>query len=167
MKPEIQQILSYLQQKFISANRIVILGIGSELCHDDGAGGYFIKTLQKQHLGSKFLLINGASAPENFTGEIKQFQPDLLIVVDAAFLDLPPGSLQLISAKNIASLSFSTHMLPLPVILSYIETETGCESLIIGIQPANIEQGFGISTAVQHGIQLLADIFSQAALHTK
>ena len=93
--------------------------------------------------GERLLLVKGGPAPENFTGVIKAFGPDLLLVVDAAYLELPAGSIQILPEERAAGLSFSTHMLPLPMMLAYLKLECACETCLVGIQPATTEQGSG------------------------
>ena len=162
------ELLSYFQFAFADKKRICFLGVGSELCHDDEAGLYLIEQLSS-HLGlpvgesgERILLVSGGPAPENFSGVIRDFQPDLLVVVDAAFLELPAGSIQLLPEESAAGLSFSTHMLPLPMLLSYLKLACGCQTCLVGIQPATTEQGLGMSPRVKEGTGMLAGLFLKA-----
>ena len=142
----------------VAGKRVAIMGAGSELCCDDVAGLFLIDLLSERINDDRFLLIKGASAPENFTGQIKIFRPDTLLLVDAAYLNLEPGDFKFVDAEKIAGLPFTTHMLPLPFLISYLEAETGCSTLVIGIQPVTTEQGFGLSGAVKRGTEKLADL---------
>ena len=165
-------LLHYFQEAFSASPRVCILGVGTELCRDDAAGLLLIDRLSAQMnlpvgvASERLLLISGGPAPENFTGVIRAFQPNLLVVVDAAFLELPAGSIQLLPEERAAGLSFSTHMLPLPMMLSYLKLECGCSVCLVGIQPATTEQGIGISQRVVDGVELLKDILQQALNHT-
>ncbi|HWQ58918.1 MAG TPA: hydrogenase 3 maturation endopeptidase HyCI [Clostridia bacterium] len=143
--------------------RVAVLGVGSELCRDDAAGLYAVERMRREPGLEKLLLLSGESAPENFTGVIKGFSPDALIVVDAAYMDLPAGSFQLLPYEKAAGLSFSTHMLPLPMLMDYIRAECGCRLYVIGIQPENTGQGLGISPRVREGARKLARMFGKAA----
>jgi len=51
--------------------------------------------------------------------------------------------------------TFATHMLPLPVTLSYLEQSCGCETAYLGIEPVSTEQGIGLSPAVKAGVKQL------------
>ena len=81
----------------------------------------------------------GHTAPENLTGAIKRFKPGLVLLIDAIDMGLAAGELQLISPEELAGFSFSTHMLPLPVLMDYLQHELGCETLLIGVQAATLE----------------------------
>ena len=162
------ELLSYFSAAFKTHQRVCFLGVGSELCHDDEAGLYLIEQLSDRlsipvgASGERMLLVSGGPAPENFSGLIRDFSPDLLVVIDAAFLELPAGSIQLLPEERAAGLSFSTHMLPLPMLLSYLKLACGCQTCLVGIQPATTEQGIGMSARVREGAELLADLLVQA-----
>lgn len=139
--------------------RIVLLGIGSTLRSDDAAGMYFIELLCKLVNSENVLLIAGSTAPENFTGIIKDFAPDRLFIVDAAHMGILPGEFKVIPAADISGLSFSTHMLPLTTMLKYLESEIRCDVTFIGIQPRFTGEGFSMSNEVKCGTRRLVEAF--------
>ena len=162
------EVERYLTEAFARNKRVAVIGVGSELCRDDEAGLDLVDGLAKHagltvgEAGERLALVKGGPAPENFTGVIKAFEPDLLLVVDAAYLELPAGSIQILPEERAAGLSFSTHMLPLPMMLAYLKLECACETCLVGIQPATTEQGLGMTKRVQEGAELLAGILAQA-----
>ena len=162
------ELTQFLTETFAGKKRICILGVGTDLCHDDAAGLMVVDALCAQtgipvgEAGARLLLVNGGPAPENFSGLIRSFSPELIVVVDAAFLELPAGSIQILPEERAAGLSFSTHMLPLPMLLSYLKLTCGCQTCLIGIQPATTEQGIGVSERVVEGVKLLTDVLLQA-----
>ena len=120
--------------------RVAILGIGSILCGDDAAGMLLIEQLEADlPPRENVLLMGGSTAPECFTGLIRKHHVDLLLLVDAAFLGKEVGEIALIDRREIDSAGFSTHMLPLSVMLDYLEAEIGCQIVLIGIQPGDTE----------------------------
>jgi len=158
-----------LINKFLNhATRIAFLGIGSDLRGDDVAGMVFtakleeiIKKLPKTNMELAFFF--GGTAPENVTGEIKRFNPTHLIIIDAAELGKPAGTIEIVDINNITGVSFSTHMMPPSVLVQYLLQYITCDVLIVGIQPKTLEFGAGISIEVQNSIDLLlkqiTDIF--------
>ena len=98
-------------------------------------------------------IYTGNTAPENFSGEIKKFYPDHLIVIDAADLREEPGSIMIIDPEIIDGVSFSTHMLPLKVMLQYIQKEIGCRITILGIQVADVAYGNPVTEKINHSIK--------------
>jgi len=147
-----------LQEKLLKNQKTAILGVGSVLRSDDGVGMYLIEQLEKRIKHDQFILLGGSTAPENFTGVIKEFAPDILLVVDAAQLGLHVGEIRVIDSDEIEGMTFSTHMLPLSIMFKYLLMEIDCEIICIGIQPQNTDQGFGLCEEVQHAADYLSEI---------
>ena len=78
------EMRDYLKRLIRPGQKIAVLGVGSTLRSDDAAGMYFIELLESLVKKENVLLIAGSTAPENFTGVIKNFAPDILFIVDAA-----------------------------------------------------------------------------------
>lgn len=152
--------------------KVVVLGIGHELRGDDAAGVVVARELSviasgaaaKQSLSgteeiasaqtarlamTQPLIIDAGAAPEAFTGQLRRFRPDLVIMIDAAQLDQPPGTVRAIEWRDALGLSASTHTLPLSVIAEYLVNELGCDIIIIGIQPAANEFDTPLSSQVR------------------
>lgn len=146
----------YLSDKLRCSKNIAIMGVGSVLRSDDGVGMFVVELLSKKVIHDDILLLAGSTAPENFTGVIKEFNPDLLIVIDAAQMGLPVGEIKIIDPAEIEGMTFSTHMLPLNIMFQYLNLEISCEIVCIGIQPDNTDQGFEICQQVQDSAQVLA-----------
>ncbi|NLW57005.1 MAG: hydrogenase maturation peptidase HycI [Firmicutes bacterium] len=153
------EIRRYLRKSIKPEEKVALLGVGSTLRSDDAAGMYFIQLLAGLLQQERTLLLAGSSAPENFTGVIKEFAPDKLFIVDAAHMGLLPGEAKIVPADAIGGVSFATHMLPLPVMLKYLESESGCEVVFIGIQPQCTEQGFSMCEEVKRGTERLVEDF--------
>lgn len=153
---------SFINQTLSKGKRTAILGVGSILRSDDGAGMHFIEKLESCISCDDVLLMGGSSAPENFTGVIKDFAPDTLFIVDAANMGLLVGEIHVLDINEIKSISFSTHMLPMYVMLNYLKIEIDCEVICIGIQPKNTELGFSMCLEVVKASEHLADIFCKA-----
>ena len=156
------EIRDCLKNSIQPGEKYAVLGIGSILRSDDAAGMHFIELLGDLVKQDDVLIIAGSTAPENFTGVIKNFAPDKLFVVDAAHMGLMPGEAKVVSASDIGGVSFSTHMLPLPVMLKYLESEARCEVLFIGIQPKCTDQGFCMCDEVKKGTEQLVEDFCYA-----
>jgi len=147
-----------LQEKLLKNQKTAILGVGSVLRSDDGVGMYLIEQLEKRIKHDQLILLGGSTAPENFTGVIKEFAPDILLVVDAAQLGLPVGEIRVIDSDEIEGMTFSTHMLPLSIMFKYLQMEIDCEIICIGIQPQNTDQGFNLCEEVQEAAEYLTEI---------
>lgn len=129
-----------LEKALKGCKRLAVLGVGSELRGDDVAGMVAAEILLKAKRKNIAVFL-GATAPENFTGEIKRFKPTHLFIIDAADTSAKPGTIDLISPEVVGGVSFSTHMMPLKIMVDYMKQEIVCETWIIGIQPAVLKFG--------------------------
>jgi len=150
----------FLDDNINPEKKTAILGVGSVLRADDAAGMYFIEKLSAVVRDKNLLLMAGSTAPENFTGVIKNFFPEMLIIIDAAQMNIPIGEVRILEADEIGGMSFSTHMLPLPMMLSYLEHEVGCEVIFIGIQPESTEQCMTMCEKVKEETERLVQAFA-------
>jgi hydrogenase 3 maturation protease len=125
--------------------------VGSDLRGDDSAGLVLARRLlsdERFKNVSDFLVLEGGPAPENLTGKLRAFQPELVLFIDAAHMDASPGAIQWIPLDAIDGMSASSHSLPLSILAKYITTELGCEVAVLGIQPGQNEIEAEITPAV-------------------
>lgn len=138
--------------------RIAVLGAGSVLCGDDAAGMLLVELLQERIAEDSALLpLAGSTAPENFTGVLRDYQPGLILLVDAAFMGGTVGEIRFLNADNIKGINFSTHMLPLNVLADYLRQETRAEVAVIGIQPGATDFDTEACPAVKDACLRLAE----------
>ena len=152
-------------------DRVALLGIGNELNGDDAAGVMVIRRLQeylKQNgpIKREVLALEGATAPENFTGLLRRFQPELIIMIDAAYLDEKPGACAWLDWQTIDGYSASTHGLPPSVLVKYLSSELNCRMGLIGIQPEHMEFDLPVSKPVEVAVELVADLLSNWIIST-
>lgn len=138
-----------------SLRRACLVGIGSDLRGDDSAGLAVARTL----LGREgcqglpnLLILEGGLAPENQTGILRAFRPELVLFVDAAQMDEPPGAIRWIPLEGIDGMSASSHSLPLSMLAEYLTAELGCEVVVLGIQPGQNDIDAGLTPAVHAAV---------------
>jgi hydrogenase 3 maturation protease len=140
----------------------IVLGIGNRLGGDDAAGTCVVDMLNRRRhrakdpLLAEIMAIDTGTTPESYTSIIRRQRPDLLILIDAADMGLPAGSLRTIAPDKINTLSFSTHHIPIPTFVSYVKEFCG-KTLVIGVQPEQTEIDKGISKAVHKSVKKLAE----------
>ena len=134
-------------------DRISILGIGSELRGDDAVGLEIARQLKKKALKPTCQVIEAGLSPENFTSLLKQFQPDLVLLIDAAQMDEQPGTVCWLSPDEVASVSATTHSLPLNLLVQYLQIELHCHVALLGIQP--LQNDF--QAAITYQVRYAAD----------
>lgn len=135
--------------------RLCLVGVGSDLRGDDSAGLWVACGLMNDRRATRrpdLMVLEGGSAPENQTGAVRAFQPDLVLLVDAADLDEPPGMIRWIPLEEIDGVSASSHSLPLSMLAGYLAAELGCEVAVLGIQPGQNEFDSELSPTVRAAV---------------
>ncbi len=137
--------------------RVAILGVGNEMNGDDGAGVRVVRALSlRTPAPPGTLLIEAGAAPESYTGPLRRFGPDMVIEIDAAILGGEAGATAWLDWREADGLSASTHTLPPSVLAEFLQADLGCEVAIIGVQPARVEMGSGLSPVVAAAVTELA-----------
>ena len=75
------------------------------------------------------------TVPESITGPLRRYQPEHVLFLDAADMGARPGTIAVIEPEQIHASLVSTHVLPLSVVMDYVEQETGAGVTLLGIQP--------------------------------
>jgi hydrogenase maturation protease len=121
--------------------RVVVLGIGHTARGDDAAGNAAARLLLDgpAPLPAKALVVAAEEAPENFTGLIRAFGPDLTVILDAAQGGRTPGTIFLVEPAAIADDDLSTHKIPLIRLVRYIRETMAGRVLLLGIEPGTLE----------------------------
>ena len=147
-------LTSLLQNK--TNPRLVVIGIGNELNGDDAAGLLVIRALREKLADRPDLLfLEGHTAPENFSKPIREFAPDLLLIVDAADTGgrLEAGSIVLLEMDAVDGLSASTHTLPPTVFAKFIQHEVNCKVLMLGIQVIQVDFDRPVSPRILQAVE--------------
>jgi len=128
-------VLQQLETESEKPARSVVAGIGNTFRCDDAAGILAVRLLSQQEWDTDHLLIlEAGQAPENCTGELRAFAPDVVIFVDAAEMGEQPGTVRWIPEECIDGMSASTHSLSLSMLVHYLTLELSCKVMILGIQ---------------------------------
>ena len=154
-------IQSLLNQRTSNA-RIAIVGIGNALRSDDAAGILVARRLMESRLVRDLetvLVMDAGHAPENGTGQLRRFEPNVVLMIDAAEMGEQPGTIRLIELDEIDGMSASTHSLPLSMLANYLVLELNCQIAVLGIQPASIDVGEGIDPRVDRAVQQIVSEF--------
>lgn len=109
-----------------------------------------------------FQLVFGGTAPENFSGVIKHFAPTHLIIVDAADLGGSPGTFRVLNEARITGTVSGTHIIAMSVLTRYLKKETGCEIILLGIQPADLTFCGSMTPEVDRAAKELASCIAAA-----
>jgi hydrogenase 3 maturation protease len=137
--------------------KFAILAVGNEFNGDDAAGVLFSRVASTTlESFPQALILEAGLAPQNLTGLLRRFEPEKVIIVDAAEMDLQTGSAVILDPAEIDGLSISTHTFPLSMLANYLQSEIHCQVHFIGIQPKSNLPFSPLSPAVQQSVLRLA-----------
>jgi hydrogenase maturation protease len=130
---------------------IAVIGVGNLLLKDEGIGIHAIQALQSLDLPSHVELIDGGTSPDliAYTGAVKK-----IIIIDAAKAGGPPGAVYRFRPDDLSAAKYelaSSHEMGVMENLRLLAL-TGREppdTVIIGIEPAEIAPGLELSSVLQ------------------
>ncbi|MBX3065972.1 MAG: hydrogenase maturation protease [Anaerolineae bacterium] len=144
------------QTKSERATRLAIVGVGQVQAGDDAVGTVIARTLRTfLALPEHILVIDAGAAPENYTGSLRRFQPDVVLLIDAAQMDAPCGAIHWIDWRSTTGISASSHTLPLHVFANYVNSQICGEIALLGIQPDDATPRSSLSSVVKQAARRL------------
>jgi len=159
-KASLQLLLKQLTSESAQLPRIAILGVGNPFRSDDAAGVLIARSLSERECAldtDHLLVIEAGHAPENTTGELRRFAPNLVLIIDAAEMGETPGTVKWVPQESIDGMSASTHSLPLSMLARYLTLELNCTVTFLGIQPGSNEVGEQVSPEVLQAVHEVVD----------
>lgn len=140
-----------LAKRLRGVRRLAVVGIGDELLPSDRLGMLAAREVQGIRLPNVLVLLAGTT-PESFTAPARRFRPDHVLLLDAADMGARPGTVGIIAPDRVAGARFSTHALPLSVVMGYLEETVKAPVVLVGIQPDLGVQGPTPTPAEQAGL---------------
>ena len=136
----------------------LVLTVGNGMMGDDGAGALLAQMLREAPV-QDWEVLNGGAAPENILHRVRELAPERVLLVDAADMDLPPGSIYRIQEDRLDDpFLFTTHTLPLTFLIQSLR-EFVPQVELLGIQPEVVAFGFPMSPAIKQAVaQVYADL---------
>ena len=146
---------------------LLILGLGSTLCSDDGAG---IAALDR--LLNTFELPEGVVALDGGTLGLSLLpyleDADTAILIDAVQADAPPGSVVRLEGEAVTSAArerLSVHQVGVADLLDGARwlDRSPSRVVLVGVVPATTEVGFGCSPNIQDALRaVVAEVADEA-----
>ncbi len=140
------------------AGRVVLLGIGSQWRGDDQAGSMLARGLPRTQ---RFYPIDCGDVPEAYTGPVKEFQPDTIVIADAVDFGQEPGEIAILAAEAVTDRRLDTHRPSLRTMVDYLKAETGARVAILGIQPGNLGFGEEVTPGVHQSVTILQALIGE------
>jgi hydrogenase 3 maturation protease len=147
-----------LEKWLIGRKKVVIAGIGNPIRQDDFVGLKIVESLEGK-VTRNVCLIECETVPESYLLDIEQFEPTHVLLIDAAFLGLKPGTARLFDAQKIVDFpAITTHVLPLKVFCEYVKQSTGAKIALLLVEPKTMDFGEGLSVEVKAAAQKIVAV---------
>jgi hydrogenase 3 maturation protease len=130
----------------------LVLTVGNEMMGDDAAGPLLARMIKHAPLDD-WEVLDGGNVPENYVFKIREMEPEHVLIVDAADMDLQTGEIRLIDKDRVGSVFLmTTHSLPLTYLM---ESILGFVSKVelVGIQPEVVAFGYPVSPRVKQAVE--------------
>lgn len=149
---------------------ILVLGIGNILLRDEGIGVRVIEALGQQQLPAQVELVDGGTAGADLLDILSDRQ--IVIIVDAAVFDAPPGTLIKFSSNDLLSpqqTALSLHDLDIvqTLTMTHLLKCPPAKVIFLGIVPETIEPGLELSQTLQQKLTYyIQTIFQELSVLT-
>jgi len=178
---EKDKLVEQLKEFLCGARKIAIVGVGNEWRQDDAVGVAVVEQLYKRLSGSEALplslskkefklgrnylkIFKGADTPERLTGQLRKFKTTHVIFIDAAELAKSPGEIELVPLSEVKGDEISTHNIPLSILGKFLELDMGCRTVLLGIQPGNIQLSMkkNLTPELERAAEIAANIIQKS-----
>jgi hydrogenase 3 maturation protease len=138
--------------------RVYVLGLGNTDRADDGAGVLIAHALKKLFPSFSYSEHDGV---EGTVLDISEKKEDASVLfVDAADLNMPPGSVRLVRKDDIKQTEITTHRVAVALMATILES-TGKRSAVICIQPGRIEFRGSVTKPVRDAIRTVTSTLKE------
>jgi hydrogenase 3 maturation protease len=141
--------------------KVAVCGVGNSIRGDDAVGPAVIEALRAEISDGNVLLLDCESTPENVLGELQDFSPAKLILVDAVDMGKEPGSIAMVDIHSIKKQTMSTHKLPLNLFIDYLQNRMKFKLHFIGIQPKSTALNSEMSEECRKAVPLVKELVKQ------
>jgi hydrogenase 3 maturation protease len=150
-----------LEEWLKNSRKVVIAGIGNPIRSDDLVGVKIVQEL-KNKVSKEVELFECETVPESYIEPITKLNPTHVLLIDAAFLGLKPGTSKLVKPKQIINFSpITSHTLPLRVFCELIEKMTDAKIALLLIEPKNTDFGEKLSVEVKDAKELIVKLLTK------
>ena len=139
-----------------------LVGVGNPSRRDDGVGPWIAGAVRAAASGTRLSVVDAQDVPENFAPAIARTDCRNVVFVDAVAAEGPPGAVVFGPLADLGEVeSFSTHKLALSFCGKFLEA-AGKRVFLLGIVPADLEFGEGLTPEVERAAVSLRDLILRA-----
>jgi hydrogenase 3 maturation protease len=90
-----------------------------------------------------------------YLGKVVKESPDTILIVDAVQIGGEAGSIGILDPEELTTPFFTTHDLPLRLLLEQLRTITNARIYVLGVQPEQLSVGEGLSGSARRALRSL------------
>ncbi|MCD6189096.1 MAG: hydrogenase 3 maturation endopeptidase HyCI [Thermococcus sp.] len=150
-----------LEEFFKGAKKVVVCGIGNDVRGDDAFGVYVVGMLKERVSNPKVVFLNCGEMPESYAGKIIRENPSHVVFVDAVHFEGKPGEIVLADPEGTLGEAFSTHKMPLKLLVSYLKQNVNAKFILIGAQPKQTGLFVEMSKELRESAERLVSILER------
>ena len=132
----------------------MFVGLGNKARSDDAAGLLFLDELKKRTEFQQSSFINAGTNPENYLERILEYQPELVVFIDAAEVGKVPGDMDWIDREYLDTARISTHAFNISMVEDYLKFNQSLDVKYFGIRPETTTMGQPVSEAVKQSLEM-------------
>lgn len=150
-----------MEEFFKGAKKAVVCGIGNDVRGDDAFGVYVVEMLKERVSNPKVVFLNCGEMPESYAGKIIRENPTHVVFVDAVHFEGKPGEIVLANPEGTLGEAFSTHKMPLKLLVSYLKEHINAKFILIGAQPKQTGLFVEMSEELKESAEKLVSILER------
>ncbi|ACS90059.1 hydrogenase maturation peptidase HycI [Thermococcus sibiricus] len=150
-----------LEEFFKDAKRVLICGIGNDTRGDDAFGVYVVEKLKERISNQKVVFLNCGEMPESYAGKIIRENPSHVVFIDAVHFEGKPGEIVLADPEGTLGEAFSTHKMPLKLLVGYLKQNINSRFILIGAQPKQTGLFVEMSRELKDSAERLVNILER------
>ncbi len=150
-----------LEEFFKDAKKVLICGIGNDTRGDDAFGVYVVEKLKEMISNQKVVFLNCGEMPESYAGKIIRENPSHVLFIDAVHFEGKPGEIVLADPEGTLGEAFSTHKMPLKLLVGYLKQNINATFILIGAQPKQTGLFVEMSEELKDSAERLVNILER------
>ena len=150
-----------LEEFFKDAKKVLICGIGNDTRGDDAFGVYVVEKLKEMISNQKVVFLNCGEMPESYAGKIIRENPSHVLFIDAVHFEGKPGEIVLADPEGTLGEAFSTHKMPLKLLVGYLKQNINAKFILIGAQPKQTGLFVEMSEELKDSAERLVNILER------
>lgn len=131
----------------------LLLGVGNDIRGDDAVGELVAREFDSEEWDT----IDCGSVPENHITLIEKDKYDIVVIIDAANMNLEPGEIRMVPKEHLGVFTMSTHALPLSTVMDFLDRKVD-EVYLIGIQPKDMSLKEGMTSELQKAKEEMVEL---------